>query len=45
MIDIILKVFVVWFAFVLVALAFAWVKDIFINRPHPKKRGREHRMG
>ena len=45
MIDIILKVFVAWFAFVLVALAFAWVKDIFIDRPRPKKHGRERRIG
>ena len=36
MIDIILKIIVGWFVFVLLVLAVAWIRDIFINRPpHP----------
>ena len=35
MIDIILKLFTVWFVFVLAVLAVSWVKDIVIDhRPH-----------
>ena len=34
MLDIILQLFVAWFAFVLVVLAVSWVKDIIIHRPH-----------
>jgi len=34
MIDIILKLCIVWFVFVLAVLAISWIKDIIIDRPH-----------
>jgi hypothetical protein len=33
MIDIILKLCIVWFVFVLAVLAISWIKDIIIDRP------------
>ena len=37
MIDVILKIIVAWFVFVLAVLAFAWIKDILIDRPRHRK--------
>ena len=34
MIDIILKLCIAWFVFVLAVLAISWIKDIIIDRPH-----------
>jgi hypothetical protein len=38
MIEIVLTIILALFAFVLVVLALAWIKDFLINRPRAKRR-------